>query len=86
MDKAKIVQNLNALFKQRAEFYSYFDENIAKINNTEVFDFKNAKNLNPEEVYKQFYHFDYAIRKLLPAIYKAYEITDADLDLSLIHI
>ncbi|HEF6785736.1 TPA: hypothetical protein SAV67_000498 [Campylobacter jejuni] len=80
MDKAKIVQNLNALFKQRAEFYSYIDENIAKINNTEVFDFKNAKNLNPEEVYKQFYHFDYAIRKLLPAIYKAYEITDADLD------
>ncbi|EAB5510255.1 chain-length determining protein [Campylobacter jejuni CVM 41936] len=80
MDKAKIVQNLNALFKQRAEFYSYFDENVAKINNTEVFDFKNAKNLNPEEVYKQFYHFDYAIRKLLPAIYKAYEITDADLD------
>ncbi|EKC9552499.1 hypothetical protein OQK15_000990 [Campylobacter jejuni] len=80
MDKAKIVQNLNALFKQRAEFYSYFDENIAKINNTEVFDFKNAKNLNPEEVYKQFYHFDYAIRKLLPAIYKDYEITDADLD------
>ncbi|MGM9258595.1 CmeU family protein, partial [Campylobacter jejuni] len=76
----KIVQNLNALFKQRAEFYSYFDKNIAKINNTEVFDFKNAKNLNPEEVYKQFYHFDYAIRKLLPAIYKAYEITDADLD------
>ncbi|MFK0468191.1 CmeU family protein [Campylobacter jejuni] len=80
MDKAKIVQNLNALFKQRAEFYSYFDENIAKINNTEVFDFKNTKNLNSEEVYKQFYHFDYAIRKLLPAIYKAYEITDADLD------
>ncbi|HFP7603102.1 TPA: hypothetical protein ACHD0Z_001849, partial [Campylobacter jejuni] len=38
------------------------------------------KNLNPEEVYKQFYHFDYAIRKLLPAIYKVYEITDADLD------
>ncbi|EAI3551667.1 CmeU family protein [Campylobacter jejuni] len=80
MDKAKIVQNLNALFKQRAEFYSYFDENIAKINDTEVFDFKNAKNLNPEEVYKQFYHFDYTIRKLLPAIYKVYEITDTDLD------
>lgn len=80
MDKAKIVQNLNTLFKQRAEFYSYFDKNIAKINNTEVFDFKSAKNLNPEEVYKQFYHFDYAIRKLLPAIYKAYEITDVDLD------
>lgn len=80
MDKTKIAQNLNALFKQRAEFYAYFDENIAKIGNTEVFDFKNAKDLKAEEVYKQFYHLDYAMRKLLPAIYKAYEITDADLD------
>ncbi len=80
MDKTKVAQNLNALFKQRAEFYSYFDKNIAKIGNTEVFDFKNAKDLNSEEVYKQFYHFDYAIRKLLPAIYKAYETTDADLE------
>ncbi|MBM0636809.1 hypothetical protein LNU06_01335 [Campylobacter sp. VicNov18] len=80
MDKTKIVENLNALFKQRAEFYSYFDKNIPKIKNTEVFDFKSAKDLNPEELYKQFYHFDYAIRKLLPAIYKAYEITDEDLN------
>lgn len=53
---------------------------LPKSMDTEVFDFKNAKNLNPEEVYKQFYHFDYAIRKLLPAIYKVYEITDTDLD------
>ena len=80
MDKAKVASNLNALFKQRDKFYSYFDENIPKIPNTEVFDFKNAKTLNTEEVYKQFYHYDYAIRKLLPAIYKAYELTDEDLE------
>ncbi|AXP09458.1 hypothetical protein N4T57_06630 [Campylobacter hepaticus] len=80
MDKTKIIGNLNAFFKQREQFYSYFDQNISKIANTEVFDFKNAKNLNSEEVYKQFYHFDYAIRKLLPSIYKAYEITDEDLN------
>lgn len=80
MDKTKIIENLNAFFKQRTEFYSYFDQNVPKINNTEVFDFKSAKDLNPQECYKQFYHFDYAIRKLLPAVYKAYEITDEDLN------
>ena len=80
MDKTKVVENLNALFKQRAEFYSYFDKNISKVGNTEVFDFSNAKDLNAEEVYKQFYHLDYAMRKLLPAIYKAYEVSDYDLN------
>ncbi|HIG0012431.1 TPA: CmeU family protein, partial [Campylobacter coli] len=29
---------------------------------------------------KQFYHLDYAMRKLLPAIYKAYEVSDSDLN------
>ena len=28
MDKTKIIQNLNELFKQRAKFYEFFDENI----------------------------------------------------------
>ena len=51
-----------------------------KVGNTEVFDFSNAKDLNAEEVYKQFYHLDYAMRKLLPAIYKAYEVSDSDLN------
>lgn len=70
---------MNALFKQRTMFYAFFDEHIAKIPNSDVFDFDKAPNLQAKEVYKQFYHFDYAIRKLLPAIYKAYEITDEDL-------
>lgn len=74
MDKDKIVENLNAFFKQRAEFYAFFDQNIKKLENTDIFDFKEAKDLKAEEVYKQFYHFDYAMRKLLPPIFKAYEI------------
>ncbi|TKX31298.1 CmeU family protein [Campylobacter estrildidarum] len=80
MEKSEIVGNLNALFQKRSEFYSFFDKNIKKIHNTEVFDFKNAKDLNAEEVYKLFYHYDYAIRKILPAVYKAYEITNSDLE------
>lgn len=74
MDKEKIVENLNALFKQRAEFYAFFDKNIKKLKDTDIFDFKDTQNLNAQEVYKCFYHFDYAMRKLFPAIFKAYEI------------
>ena len=81
MSKEKIISNLNELFKARAEFYAFFDTKIPKIAKTEVFDFKNAKEGNLEEFYKYFYKYDYAIRKLLPSIYKAYEI-DSDKDLS----
>ena len=34
-----------------------------------------------ECIYRLFYHYDYAIRKLLPSIYKAYKI-DSERDLS----
>ena len=34
-----------------------------------------------ECIYRLFYHYDYAIRKLLPSIYKAYKI-DSEKDLS----
>ncbi|MDO4674079.1 CmeU family protein [Campylobacter sp.] len=74
MDRDKIIENLNALLKQRAEFYAFFDAHLQKLENTDIFDFKAAKDLRAEEVYRQFYHFDYAMRKLLPAIFKAYEI------------
>ena len=40
-----------------------------------------AQSVNLEQIYKLFHHYDYAIRKLLPSIYKAYEI-DSERDLS----
>ncbi len=80
MEKAKVIENLNALFKQRAEFYEFFDANIKKLPNSDVFDFKESKFLSAQEVYTHFYHYDYAIRKLLPKLYKAYEIKDEDLN------
>ncbi|WP_297194167.1 CmeU family protein [uncultured Campylobacter sp.] len=80
MDKDKIVGNLNSLFEIRKDFYNFFDTHMPKIENTDVFDFKNSKPLNAEEVYKLFNKYDYAIRKLLPSIYKAYEI-DMEKDL-----
>ncbi|MCX2683491.1 hypothetical protein OQH60_06375 [Campylobacter sp. MIT 21-1685] len=80
MEKEKIVKDLNTLFKQRAMFYAFFDKHIPTKSNTKVFDFDKATALDSEETYKQFYHFDYAIRKLLPAIFKAYGIADEDLE------
>ncbi|MCW1360106.1 CmeU family protein [Campylobacter sp. US33a] len=79
-NKSEIIEKLNSLFKSRAEFYKLFDKHIPKINNTEVFDFQKAQNIDAKELYETFYHFDYAMRKLLPSIYQAYEIQHEDLD------
>lgn len=79
--KEKVIENLNALFAARAEFYAYFDENVGKIGDTDVFDFNTAKSGDFKDFYAHFYKFDYAIRKLLPSLYKAYEI-DSERDLS----
>lgn len=105
--KDKIISDLNALFKARAEFYGFFDTHIPKVGQTAVFDFAkfrsnagnkgcanekvslNGENLGDnlaqgvdlEQIYKLFYHYDYAIRKLLPSVYKAYKI-DTEKDLS----
>lgn len=102
--KDKIINDLNTLFKARAEFYAFFDAHIPKVGQTAVFDFAKLhsvssineansadENLNSntnsnqspnlEQIYKLFYNYDYGIRKLLPNLYKAYEI-DTEKDLS----
>lgn len=72
--KDKVIGDLNALFKTRAEIYAFFDAHIPKMGQTSSFDFDKAKQINARQLYKCFYHYDYAIRKLLPDLYKAYEI------------
>ncbi|MBS4234820.1 CmeU family protein [Campylobacter vulpis] len=74
MEKEQIVVNLKDFFAKREEFFQYFDTHLSKKENIDAFDFSKKNELNAEEVYKQFYHFDYAIRKLLPPLFKAYEI------------
>ncbi|MCR6593996.1 CmeU family protein [Campylobacter insulaenigrae] len=76
MDKKEtMINNLNDFFKLRKEFYAFFDEHILKIENAEIFDFTKAKDMNAKEVYNHFYKFDYAIRKCLPDIYRAFDIS-----------
>ncbi len=68
--RAKNEENSANLISSRGES----GENSA--NSTQSVD-----NVNLEQIYKLFHHYDYAIRKLLPSIYKAYEI-DSEKDLS----
>lgn len=78
--KEKIVENLNVFFTQRVKIYEFFDINIPKLANTELYDFSKLENKELEAMYKLFHHYDYAVRKLLPSLYGAYEI-DVDKDL-----
>ncbi|EAI2893448.1 hypothetical protein OUP81_000366 [Campylobacter upsaliensis] len=77
MEKEQIIANLKDFFAKREEFFQYFDANLSKKENIDAFDFSKKNELNAEEIYKHFYHFDYAMRKLLPPLFKAYEIYPA---------
>ncbi|WP_311337226.1 CmeU family protein [Campylobacter ureolyticus] len=71
-EKKEVVKKLRELFSSRDEFFSYLDSKVSKIPNTDVLDFRDDKEL--KEIYAKFYSYDYSIRKLLPYLYKAYEI------------
>ncbi|NDJ27416.1 hypothetical protein DMB95_08235 [Campylobacter sp. MIT 12-8780] len=81
MNKEQIIADLNELFKQRKEFYAFFDAKIPKKEGLNIFDFEKLDDANLRDFHKLFHRYDYAIRKLLPRIYKAYDI-DMDKDLS----
>ncbi|MDL0088477.1 CmeU family protein [Campylobacter gastrosuis] len=69
-----VDEKLKEIFKARDEFFKLLDQNVPKINGTEVFDFKNAKSVDLKDVYAKFYAYDYSVRKLLPDVYKAFDI------------
>ncbi|MBP3223837.1 MAG: hypothetical protein J6M14_00865 [Campylobacter sp.] len=75
MEKELVEQNIKELLGARAGFFALLDEKVPKIAGTDVFDFANAKEANLREIYAKFYSYDYAIRKLLPYLYKAYGVS-----------
>ncbi|MCZ6102849.1 MAG: CmeU family protein [Campylobacter ureolyticus] len=70
-EKKEVVKKLRELFSSRDEFFSYLDSKVSKVPNTDVLDFGDKE---LKEIYAKFYSYDYSIRKLLPYLYKAYEI------------
>ncbi|CAD7289113.1 CmeU family protein [Campylobacter suis] len=73
--KEEIAKKIEEIFKARAEFFKLLDTNIPKKNGTDVFDFDSAKEINAREVYQKFYALDYSVRRLLPDVYKAYDVS-----------
>lgn len=75
MDKKEILEKHIAEFgSSRDDFFELLDELIPKIGNTNVFDFESCEDKNLKEIYNKFYHYDYAIRRILPFVYDAYDI------------
>jgi len=73
-EKLEVEAKIKALLEARGEFYKLFDENSVKFGQTDVFDFDSCGDLKFKEAYAKFYDYDYAIRKLLPYLYKAYGV------------
>ena len=73
-EKQEVEKNIKELLAARAEFFKFLDERVPKIADTDVFDFERAGEASLKEVYAKFYGYDYAARKLLPFLYRAYGV------------
>lgn len=72
--KELVEKNIKELLSARAEFFKFLDAKVPKIASTDVFDFERADTASLKEVYAKFYGYDYAARKLLPYLYRAYGV------------
>lgn len=73
-DKENVTNGIKTLLDARGEIFKFLDENSVKIGNTDTFDFEKSKDLDFKDMYSKIYAYDYAIRRLLPYLYKAYEV------------
>ena len=71
-EKQEVEKNIKERLAARAEFFKFLDERVPKIAGTDVFDFERAGAASLKEIYAKFYGYDYAARKLLPYLYRAY--------------
>lgn len=75
MEETKYIsEKIETLLKARAEFFELLDSLVPKIKNTDVFDFDACEDKNLKEIYAKFYSYDYAIRKILPDVYKKFGV------------
>ncbi|MBE2984921.1 hypothetical protein CCAL9344_04050 [Campylobacter sp. RM9344] len=72
--QAQVKEKIEKIFAARAQFFELLDANVPKKGDTDVFDFDKAKDVNLKEIYAKFYAYDYAVRKLLPDVYSAYDV------------
>ena len=75
MEKSQEVkEKIEKILEARSAFFAELDRQVPKKNGTDVFDFSKVKEADLKEIYAKFYAFDYNVRKLLPDVYKAYDV------------
>ena len=75
MEKSQEVkEKIEKILEARSAFFAELDRQVPKKNGTDVFDFSKVKEADLKEIYAKFYAFDYNLRKLLPDVYKAYNV------------
>lgn len=75
MEKSQIVkEKIEKILEARSAFFAELDRQV-KINGTDTFDFSKVKEADLKEIYAKFYAFDYNVRKLLPDVYSAYDVS-----------
>ena len=76
MEKSQIVkEKIEKILEARAAFFAELDRQVPKVNGTDTFDFSKVKEADLKEIYAKFYEFDYNVRKLLPDVYSAYDVS-----------
>lgn len=73
-EKEFMKTQIESLLKARDGFFEVLDKNVPKQGNSSVFDFDACTDKSLKDLYREFYSYDYAIRKILPLIYKKFDL------------
>lgn len=71
MQKDEFKSLIDDIFANRDELYASFDKFIKTDGK---FDLNLCEDEKIKEIYKKFYKYDYAVRKILPSVYKKFDI------------
>ncbi|ANE33235.1 CmeU family protein [Campylobacter hyointestinalis] len=74
-ERVFIKNQIESMLKARDAFFEVLDKNVPKQGNSNVFDFESCKDKSLKDLYKEFYAYDYSIRKILPYVYKRFGVS-----------
>ena len=74
-DKELVKKQIEEFLAARGRFFDVLDANVPKQGNSTAFDFDACKEPSLKALYTEFYAYDYAVRKMLPYIYKKFDLS-----------
>lgn len=82
-DKELVKKQIEEFLAARGRFFEVLDASVPKKGNSTAFDFDACNEPSLKALYKEFYAYDYAVRKMLPHIYKKFDLSFNVWDLTL---